>query len=106
MKAKIVVSAFFLLFLSAQAAWADAGTKFARGLSNTAFGWFEIVNEIGNESDRHGPIIGFPSGMIRGAVFGIGRTLVGVYEIITFPFPNGKKEYAPLVLPESVFDRR
>lgn len=87
-------------------AWADAGTKFGRGLSNTAFGWFEIVNEIGNESDRHGPFIGFPSGLIRGTTFGLGRTLAGIAEILTFPWPNGNRGYEPLVLPESVFSRR
>jgi len=86
---------------------ADAGTKFGRGLSNTGFGWFEIINEIGNESDRHGPLIGFPSGLIRGTVFAVIRTVAGVYEVVTFPFPNGsQKGYGPIVQPESVFDRR
>ena len=92
--------------LNMNLARADAGTKFGRGLSNTAFGWFEIINEIGNESDRHGPFIGVTSGLIRGSVFGIGRTLAGIAEIITFPWPNGKRGYAPIVLPESVFSRR
>ena len=87
-------------------AYADAGTKLGRGLVNTGFGWFEIVNEIGNESDRHGPWIGFPSGLVRGTAFGIVRTAAGVYELVTFPFPNGKKGYQPLVLPESPWTRR
>jgi putative exosortase-associated protein (TIGR04073 family) len=86
--------------------WADAGTKLARGLANTATGMFELVNEIGNEADRHGLWIGIPSGIFRGTVFGIGRTLAGVYEIVTFPFPNGSKGYEPIVYPESVFKRR
>lgn len=84
----------------------DAGTKLGRGLSNTAFGMFEMVNELGTQSDKHGPWIGVPAGIIRGAVFGLGRELAGVCEIITFPFPNGKRGYEPLVLPESVFQRR
>lgn len=89
------------------AALADAGTKFGRGLANAGLGWFEIINEIGNESDRHGPFIGFPSGLIRGSAFALVRTLAGVYEIVTFPLPNGsKKGYGPLVLPENPFDRR
>ncbi len=86
---------------------ADAGTKFGRGLTNTAFGWFEIINEIGNESDRHGPFIGFPSGIIRGAAFGIARTAAGVFELVTFPLPNHPQDdYGPIILPESVFGRR
>lgn len=87
-------------------AYADAGTKLGRGVSNTAFGWFEIINEMGHESDRHGPLIGIPSGIIRGASFGIVRTLAGVLEIVSFPWPNGKNGYAPIVQPESVFARR
>ena len=106
MNAKPWMIFFGILLFNMNLAWADAGTKFGRGLSNTAFGWFEIVNEIGNESDRHGPIIGFPSGFIRGATFGVGRTLAGIAEIVTFPWPNGKRGYEPLVLPESVFSHR
>lgn len=106
MKAKLFFTILTLLLLTTRPAWADAGTKFARGLSNTAFGWFEIVNEIGNESDRHGPFIGLPSGLIRGMVFGMVRTTAGILEMVSFPWPNGKKGYAPIVLPESVFTRR
>lgn len=84
----------------------DSATKFSRGLLNTAFGWFEIMNEIGNEADREGPAIGIPAGFLRGTFFAAGRTLAGVYEMITFPFPNGKKGYEPILLPESVFQRR
>ena len=99
---------FLLIFLVgvSPSARADAGTKLGRGLQNTALGWFEILNEMGNESDRHGPWIGVPSGLIRGTAFGILRTLAGVYEIVTFPFPNGEKGYDPVILPESVFKRR
>lgn len=87
-------------------AWADPARKLARGAANLGFGWFEIVNEMGNEADRRGPLIGIPAGLVRGSVFGIGRTLAGVYEVVTFLLPNGKKGYEPIVLPESVFARR
>ena len=86
--------------------WADASTKLGRGITNTAFGWFEVINEVGNESDRQGPWIGFPSGLIRGAVYGMVRTVAGVYEIVTFPLPNGKKGYKPIVLPVTPWARR
>ncbi len=103
------IFAFLLLifFVAASpSAHADAGTKLGRGVSNTLWGWFEIINEIGNESDHHGFWIGFPSGLVRGTTFGLGRTLAGVYEIVSFPFPNGKNGYQPVVQPESVFKRR
>ena len=103
MKRWIIV--LLILVATPRWAWADAGTKFGRGLTNTAFGWFEIINEIGNESDRHGPWIGFPSGLLRGTVFGIGRTLAGVYELVTFPLPNGQRGYDPIVSPETPWVR-
>ena len=103
----LFVGLICLAALFPRQASADAGTKFGRGLTNTAFGWFEIINEIGNESDRHGPFIGFPSGIIRGVVFGVGRTLAGVFELVTFPLPNRPgNDYGPIVRPESVFNRR
>ena len=106
MKMKWCLPLMMMIFLQSYPVWADAATKLARGASNAGLGWFEIINEMGNESDRHGPMIGVPSGAIRGAVFGIARMGAGVYEIITFPFPNGKRGYAPVVQPESVFAHR
>lgn len=97
-----------VLLTGIQPVWAgDAATKLGRGFSNTAFGWFEIVNEIGAQSDLHGFWIGFPAGLVRGAATGVVRTLVGVVEIVSFPFPNdGKGGYDPIIRPESVFSRR
>ena len=108
MKRIILLLMVFLLGIGASPALAgsDAGTKLGRGFSNLAFGWFEIVNEMGRQSDLHGPTIGVPGGLLRGTVFALGRMLTGVYEIISFPFPNGKEGYGPVVQPESVFARR
>ena len=106
MKTKWWLPIVMMTLLQSGPAWADAATKLARGASNAGLGWFEIINEMGNESDRRGPIIGMGSGAIRGAVFGIVRMAAGAYEIVTFPFPNGKRGYAPVVQPESVFARR
>ena len=97
---------FILWFAVPRLVWADAATKLSRGVNNVALSWFEVINEMGNEADRHGLWIGFPSGILRGAVFGIVRAGAGVYEIITFPFPNGKRGYQPVVLPETAWTRR
>ena len=95
------------ILLAGPNAWsADAASKFGRGIINIGFGWFEIFNEIGKESDQRGPLIGFPSGLVRGTAFALVRTLAGVYETVTFPFPNGKRGYESVILPESVFKRR
>lgn len=84
----------------------DAANKLGRGIQNVTFGWFEIVNEIGNESDRRGPLIGFISGLVRGAGLGLIRTTAGIFETLTFPLPNGEKGYGSIVIPETVFHRR
>lgn len=105
---KILALLFLFLNVWAAPAWADPdpATKFGRGLSNVALGWFEIFNEIGHESDKRGPWIGFPSGLVRGTAFTVVRTLAGAYEVVTFLLPNGSKGYGPIVLPEFVFDQR
>lgn len=102
------ISLFLILFLiMGSTAWAntDAGTKLGRGLNNAAFGWFDILNEMGQQSDDHGPLVGMPAGLVRGAASGAVRTLAGVYEVITFPFPNGSKGYEPLILPATSLSR-
>lgn len=106
---RIVLFAIVLFFgILMPRAWAgdDAGTKLGRGVSNLAFGWFEVVNEMGQQADKHGISVGVPAGLLRGTVFAAGRMLAGVYEVITFPLPNGERGYKPVVLPESVFARR
>ncbi len=95
-----------MLLLSGTVWGSGPDTKLARGLINAAFGWFEIVQAMTLESDRHGFFIGIPAGIFRGAIYGLGRTLNGIYETATFPLPNGKKGYDPLLLPESVFKPR
>lgn len=105
MKKKIVL--FLLVFwMAGGIASADPARKLGRGVVNLGFGWFEIVNETGHEADRRGPLMGIPSGLVRGCFFGTGRMLAGVYEVVTFLLPNGKKGYEPIILPESVFARR
>lgn len=106
MKRVFLFLALLLMQSGLARAEADAGTKLGRGLSNMAFGWFEIVNEIGSESDDQGPLIGVPSGIFRGAVIGLGRTLVGVLETVTFIFPDAKGSYEPIIKPASVFAHR
>lgn len=103
---RIFVFCLFLIWGGGTVWAADAATKLGRGITNAGFGWFEIVNEVGIESDQHGLWIGVPSGLLRGAASGVLRMLAGVYEVATFPLPNGKKGYEPILLPESVFKRR
>lgn len=105
---KILILVLLLGWVGMEEASADPdpATKLGRGLSNVTLGWFEIFNEIGHESDKRGPWIGVPAGLVRGTAFTVVRTLGGAYEVVTFLFPNGSKGYGPIILPEFVFDQR
>ena len=79
--------------------WEKAG----RGLSNVTLGFVvEWPKTMVLETEAHGPVFGLTVGLIKGMGLGVGRTLVGVYELVTFPLPNGS-DYAPVLEPGSPF---
>jgi len=79
-----------------------AGSKFGRGVVNTATGWGEIPMQsyLGTKEDG---VLGGVGGFFRGMGLGVARTLTGAFEIATFwaPVPEGFK---PVMLPATVFD--
>lgn len=78
-------------------AWEKAG----RGLGNLTLGFLvEWPKTMVHESDARGPAFGLTVGLIKGMALGVGRTLVGVYELLTFPLPNGS-DYGPVLEPGS-----
>lgn len=78
-------------------AWEKAG----RGLGNLTLGFLvEWPKTMLRETEDHGPGYGLTVGLIKGMGLGVGRTLVGVYELVTFPLPNGS-DYAPILEPGS-----
>ena len=80
-------------------AWEKAG----RGLSNVTLGFVvEWPKTMVLETEAHGPVFGLTVGLIKGMGLGVGRTLVGVYELVTFPLPNGS-DYAPVLEPGTPF---
>jgi len=83
----------------AAGAWEKAG----RGLGNLTLGFLvEWPKTVVLESEAHGPAFGLTVGLIKGMGLGVGRTLVGVYELVTFPLPNGS-DYGPVLEPGSPF---
>ncbi len=83
----------------AGAAWEKAG----RGISNVTLGFVvEWPKTMVLETEAHGPVFGLTVGLIKGMGLGVGRTLVGVYELVTFPLPNGS-DYAPVLEPGTPF---
>ena len=79
--------------------WDKAG----RGLSNVTLGFLvEWPKTVVLESEARGPAFGATVGLIKGMGLGVGRTLLGVYELVTFPLPNGG-DYAPVMEPGTPF---
>lgn len=76
-------------------------TKMGRGIVNVLTGWIEIPKNVAREWRETDPFTGLILGTIKGIGWGFGRTISGVYEIITFPFPI-PRNYEPLMMPEYI----
>ena len=61
--------------------------KLSRGIANVAFGPFELPMKWYDVSAEMGGIAGLTYGTLRGVAFVIAREVVGVIDIVTFPFP-------------------
>ncbi len=77
-------------------------TKLGRGAVNTVTGWVEIPKRMVETSQRSGALTGFTWGLLRGLGHGFIRTVGGIYEVVTFPFP-APSEYRSVIQPEYVF---
>ena len=100
---KILICLIILSLLCMQNSYAGPAKKLGRGLANTFTGWLEIPFSIRENSQKHGYIAGglygIPIGVVKTAI----RTLVGVYEVVTFalPFPE---DFEHIVEPEFVWE--
>ena len=61
--------------------------KLGRGIANCAFGPLELPMKWYDTTFEYGGIAGLTYGTLKGVVYVIAREVVGVVEIITFPFP-------------------
>jgi len=94
--------AFSLPLMAAEAEIQGEGTpqrKLQRGFLNIALSPIEISNELSKEvrNDTFPP--SWVAGLGRGSAYAVGRALVGVYEIVTFPIPY-PAHYKPVLQPE------
>jgi putative exosortase-associated protein (TIGR04073 family) len=108
MKGKTLILSFIVLFVSALIAQADtdqaprgnnALRKLGRGCSNVLFGVVEVPNQFTKVNSEHCGAAGVTYGIGKGLVRWVGRELVGVYEIVTFPLPV-PRGYKPIMKPE------
>lgn len=65
----------------------QTATKFGRGFSNCAFGWAELFKNSVSEPHQKGWMYA-PVGFVKGVGHAVGRTVVGVAELVTFPIPT------------------
>ena len=73
--------------------------KLQRGFLNVALSPFEISHELAKEVRNDTLPPSWFAGLGRGAAYTVGRALVGVYEIVTFPLPY-PANYKPVLQPE------
>ena len=81
----------------------DAGDKLVRGLANTFLGFLEIPRNIHTTTEDKGVLTGWTAGLGKGLGYTVLRMGVGIYEIVTFPFPL-PENYESIVEPDFVWD--
>ncbi|HTL48951.1 MAG TPA: exosortase system-associated protein, TIGR04073 family [Verrucomicrobiae bacterium] len=79
---------------------ADMWSKLGRGINNVVFCWAEIFYRP-DEMHENGEIwpIAVAGGIPKGLLYTVARAAVGVYEIVSFPFP-GTHHYGVILEPE------
>ncbi|MDD5559821.1 exosortase system-associated protein, TIGR04073 family [Candidatus Methylomirabilis sp.] len=83
---------------------AAASQKAIRGLTNAGLGVVvEIPKTVYYDTVEDGPLYGLTVGVLEGLSWGLARSLVGVYEVVTFPFPI-PAGYRPIYKPSYPFE--
>src|SRR5574337_1989402 len=81
-----------------------ATKKAVRGVTNGALGVVvEVPKGVYYGTVEDGPLYGLTVGALEGLSWGIARTLTGVYEIVTSPFPI-PESYRPIYQPQYPFE--
>lgn len=97
---RILVAAALLLAISTPPAAAQtAPRKALRGLAAVTTAVLEVPGNMVAESRRQGAGAGVPVGFAKGLGMIVPRVLVGVWEILSAPFPL-PAGYRPLLRPE------
>jgi putative exosortase-associated protein (TIGR04073 family) len=98
----LVAIAIFLQLSPLVYAEQNAARKLGRGIANLCTGWLEIPFDIARKiNTEDSNLAGIFIGPITGFCKAVGRTAVGLYDIVTFPLPL-PKGYQPVIEPELV----
>ena len=79
----------------------DMTRKLGRGVGNILTGWIEVPKNIAVNWEKTDPFTGLVVGSIKGIGWSWTRTVSGIYDVFTFPFPV-PENYRPLMEPEFV----
>ena len=91
----ILVAAWSAFGLAHQAWAQDPIHKIGRGVVNVLTGWIELPKQISLGKQEDNPVVGIGRGLVKGAGLTILRSGVGIYEVLTFPFPIPKHFASP-----------
>jgi putative exosortase-associated protein (TIGR04073 family) len=108
-RSRILIAAAAVALLAGTAtesAAQSAARKAGRGLAAMTTAFLEVPGNMVREAERRGKAEGLPVGFAMGLGMIVVRTLVGVYEFVTCPFP-APAGFRPIIEPEfpwSYFD--
>ena len=77
----------------------QAAEKLTRGIANTATGFMELPKTMILASQKEGIVYGVTAGFLAGLLNVVGRTVLGVMDVVTFPIPTG-----PTVSPRYIWE--
>ena len=101
----VLVSGLVTAALAEELVSPAAAQKAVRGLANTGLGVVvELPKTVYYDILEDGPLYGLTVGILEGLSWGIARTLVGAYEVVTFPFPV-PEGYRPIYKPDYPYER-
>ena len=82
------VALFLVLAFTSVSFAAEAGpiNKLGNGLNNLLTGWMDVPRQIKAVTEDNDAIAGMTYGVVKGLGLTIARTIVGVFDTITFPF--------------------
>ncbi|MBI5685062.1 MAG: exosortase system-associated protein, TIGR04073 family [Verrucomicrobia bacterium] len=98
----VVAAAALVCFSSPNASAETMWDKLKRGFVNTVSGCVEIPGCIYDVCNREGGLVGSTWGTVKGVGLAPVRTMVGIFEIITFPIPTN--DYQPVMNPTTPYD--
>lgn len=77
----------------------QAAEKLTRGIANTATGFVELPKTMILASQKEGIAYGVTTGLLTGLLNVVGRTVLGIMDVVTFAIPTG-----PTVNPRYIWE--